>query len=253
MWVTGCEQADGRVTSQSWDGAVVARVSYDAHFDLASVAYPTGAGNGGNGTSLTVGRDAEGRTDSLTATGPGGTLTSDQVASGSGSGYSQSGRVVAERVDATSGAATSTFAYDTAGRVTDASVATGGGGSSTLRYVYGTTAGCAGGAMVDPGADSNRSAVTIDGATTDYCYGPGDRLTSTSGAAAVGAVGYDVHGNTNSLGGDSYTKAGYAPPSRWAPDRMTLNSADSSPSTPSPTAPPTTTTTPTKTPSAPPT
>jgi RHS repeat-associated protein len=59
--------------------------------------------------------------------------------------------------------------------------------------------------MVDPGADSNRSSVTIDGATTDYCYGPGDRLTSTSGAAAVGAVGYDVHGNTTSVGGDTYS------------------------------------------------
>jgi RHS repeat-associated protein len=50
--------------------------------------------------------------------------------------------------------------------------------------------------MVDPGADSNRSAVTIDGATTDYCYGPGDRLTWTSGATPVGAVAHDGHGNT---------------------------------------------------------
>jgi RHS repeat-associated protein len=197
--------AGGRETSQSWDGAVVAQVTYDAHFDLASVAYPTGAGNGGNGTTLTVGRDADGRTDSLTATGPGGVITSDQVASASGSGYSQSGRVVAERVDATSGAATSTFAYDTAGRLTDASVTTGsGGGSSTLHYVYGTTPGCGAGAMADPGADSNRSSVTIDGATTDYCYGPGDRLASTSGATPVGTVGYDGHGNTTTLGGDTY-------------------------------------------------
>jgi RHS repeat-associated protein len=168
----------GRVLSEQLDGASLASPGYDAAGELATVAYA-------NGTALSsLGRDAAGRTTALAFTQAGGSpLVSDAVE------RSQSGRVVAGTVDATS---TSTFAYDGAGRLSAATVA-----GRAFSYAFDATGGC--GALGTAGANANRTSVTDNGVTTTYCYDRADRLSSASDPA-VGTPSYDAHGNTTALG-----------------------------------------------------
>ncbi len=180
----------GRITSQALDSVpvVVGPVNYDAAGELAGVNY-------GNGTSLSgMVRDDAGRTVELAfSQKPVGTttslLTKDAV------GRSQSGRVVTEKVD---GAAnpTSTFAYDSAGRLKSATAP-----GHTYTYGFAPTGGC--GAMAAAGKNTNRTQLTDDNGTavttTNYCYDWADHLTSASDTA-IGTPTYNAHGDTATLG-----------------------------------------------------
>lgn len=89
------------------------------------------------------------------------------------------------------------YSYDTAGRLTAATVA-----GSTFTYGYGTqNSSCSAltGANANAGKDSNRTSQTVNGITTTYCYDQADRLIGSSDPL-YDAPTYDTHGNTTSLG-----------------------------------------------------
>jgi RHS repeat-associated protein len=180
--------AEGRLSARTLDGARVAAPGYNLSTgELTSVTYPTGAGNGGNGTTGVIGRDPSGRVNALTWKEPGGaTLASDAVT------YSQSGRVVdqtVDGVDARPGAPN--YGYDGAGRLVSAQVA-----GHDIGYAFAPTGGCG---LAAAGKNSNRTTVTDNGTTTSYCYDSADRLTY-AGDQRYRRPTYDAHGNTTSLG-----------------------------------------------------
>ncbi len=192
---------DGKVTTVTVDGQQLAEVDYDAAELLASVSYLGGHGLTG------VTRDA-----ALRSTGQAwlvaGTAVTDVVA------RSVSGRVVQHTRAMGVMSHTSTFGYDGAGRLVQASIP-----GHQLAYEFAGTGGC--GVNTSAGLSGNRtkqtdvwtepgeSPVTT---TTSYCYDWADRLTSTSvtnpvsGAHAVAAglspseIGYDARGNVTRLG-----------------------------------------------------
>ena len=192
----------GRVVAQSLDNVTMASAPLATAYvngELANVSYPSGLGNGGNGTSLSaITRDGTGMTNGLTWTGPGGSLATDAVV------RSQSGRVVDETIDGTDAEPDPTkpnFKYDPVGRLVQARVAIAGA-THVLDYDFATTGGC--GPQTAPGRNSNRSSVTdtVTGTpptTIGYCYDNADRLVSSTDAA-VGTPAYDSHGNTTTLG-----------------------------------------------------
>jgi RHS repeat-associated protein len=188
--------AAGKPIAQKLDGVTVAVPTYDVAAQLASVSYPTGTGNGGNGTSLSaITRDQTGATTGLTWLQAGGaTLTSDAVV------RSQSGKVIDETVDGTDPHVGNNFGYDGAGRLTSAWV-----GSHAYTYAFAPSGGC--GSATGAGKDTNRTSRVDNGVTTTYCYDAADRLTSSSDAG-VGTPAYDAHGNTTTLGAQALTYDG---------------------------------------------
>lgn len=182
----------GRVADQRLDGATVTTATYDAASGvLTAVSYPSGVGNGANGTSGSLSMDARGRLGGLTWKTPTATvLASDTVT------RSLAGRVTDQSIDGVdanpSGA---NFVYDGAGRLTSAIVA-----GHSLLYGFASTGGC--GTLTAAGANSDRTSVTDNGATTSYCYGAGDQLTATTDPS-MSALGYDTHGNTTALGAET--------------------------------------------------
>jgi RHS repeat-associated protein len=194
--------AGSRLHELRWDDAVVATPSYDpATLEVTGAGYPGGAGNGGNGTTSSVTRDAAGRIASVGFANGATQITRDEVT------RSQSGKVLSARIDGAPDPSVS-YTYDPVGRLTGAVLAgvpTAGSSAHTLAYSYagGAAPGCVG-AVADSGLSSNRQSATFDGTTTNYCYGPGDRLLSTNGASPSGTIAYDPHGNTVSLGGQTY-------------------------------------------------
>ncbi len=182
----------GRVSDQMLGAQKVAVPGYDAPTGrMTSVSYPTGTGNGGNGSNLAIGYDANGRQNSLSATGPGSALiTSDSDV------FSAGARVSSETIDGNSGSPSS-FGYDGAGRLTTATVP-----GHTLTYNYAATGGC--GPEAAAGNNTNRTSVVDGATTTTYCYDNADRLTSTSDARYTTPT-YDDHGNTSSIGDETIT------------------------------------------------
>jgi RHS repeat-associated protein len=185
----------GRITSQKLDGSVVATPSYSSG-ELATVSYPTGSGNGGNGTTLNpITRDPAGRTTGLTWNLAGSTV-SDGVS------RSQSGRIYAETVnDGTQ--ATSGFTYDDTGRLISATVP-----GHTLAYGYDANgAACPTGTAIDAGLNTNRmSLIDNNGTPVTYCYDAADRLLQVNNDSRyAGTIGYDAHGNTTTLAGQAMT------------------------------------------------
>ncbi len=192
-------------------GPVMAQATYDSFGQLDSVAYPTGAGDAGNGTSLASigasGRDGAGRLLHQSWQGPGSSSLANDVVT-----RSQSGLVVDESIDGVdanppnpqspTNPAGANFIYDAAGRLTEAWVP-----GHHLTYAFAATGGC--GYLTNAGADTNRTAMTDNGGpATTYCYDAADRLTSSSGPAAVGTVAYDGRGNTTTLGTQTLTYDG---------------------------------------------
>ena len=176
-------------------GLTVAQASYDAGGDLASVSYPGGLANGGNGSALAVARDGAGRTARLTWTGAGGAVLAESEVT-----RSQSGKVVDERIDGTDAdAAGPNYTYDAAGRLRSARVP-----GHALSYAYDPSGGC--GPLASAGNNTNRTSVTDNGATTTYCYDNADRLTST--LPALSPISYDAHGNTTALRSEPLTYHG---------------------------------------------
>ncbi|HEU4967198.1 MAG TPA: PA14 domain-containing protein, partial [Candidatus Saccharimonadales bacterium] len=172
-----------RLSSQKLNGTVVATPAYDTYGRLTSVATPT-AGSQGE----TITRNTFGATTGLSYTlGNGSAGPADAVT------LSQSGKVVSgtQLGDAES------YSYDTAGRLTGASI-----GSHSYAYNYGAPSGCSGTYNAAAEKSSNRTSQTIDGVTTNYCYNYADQLVSSADADTANPT-YDSHGNTTSLGNTS--------------------------------------------------
>ncbi|MBI4933671.1 MAG: hypothetical protein HY828_07320 [Actinobacteria bacterium] len=162
----------GRLTQQTLDGNVVAVPAYTNAADpnphtMATVSYPSGTGNGGNGTTGTITRSAQ--TGALTGLSwkKGTTLiTSDTV------DRSITGRVTNDYIDG-AGSPSWAYRYDTAGRLARAS-----GSSHDYEYRYANTSCTGTGNNTAAGANSNRTLVRDNGVTTQAsCYDTADRLT----------------------------------------------------------------------------
>jgi YD repeat-containing protein len=146
---------DGRVSSVSLDGNVVAVPSYTTAGELSTVSYPTGTGDAGNGVSLSsITRDPQGDETAVGWTVPGSHSFGDTET------LSQAGRVMTDTttVDGATSAAW-TYGYDTAGRlVSGVSAVVGSRPTLTYSYSYAGTGGC--GADTGAGKDSARSSTT---------------------------------------------------------------------------------------------
>jgi RHS repeat-associated protein len=216
---------DGQVTSvsdvvvSSGVSTVLAAPAYDAAGRLASVSYPSGAGNSGNGTSLaSAGFDAAGR-----ATGLQWQFAGAATPVGDDSVRSQSGRILKTTIgDTARNVYDSLYTFDSVGRLTAASIP-----GHQLTYGFTPTNTC--GTGTKAAANGNRTSMTdvpLGGLSltykTSYCYDADDRLTSTaetiSGAATAPAamlreaqslpsssIVYDAHGNVTKLGDQSFT------------------------------------------------
>jgi RHS repeat-associated protein len=192
----------GRLTRQYLDGNTIAIPAYNAggtvnEHTLASVSYPSGVGNAGNNTSLaSMTRNTSGAVTGLTwnqgATG----FFTNTVA------RSRTGRITSDSVNGTN---TSSFEYDTAGRLSKATQP-----GHVLQYQYGAQTGCTGSNLLaNAGFNTNRTALIDNGSTiASYCYDTADRLVSTTAAGYGSAISYDNHGNTTTLGGDSLSYDG---------------------------------------------
>jgi large repetitive protein len=206
--------ADGQVSAVSEDGNTIAQSTYTGGI-LTAVAYPSGTGNAGNGTSGTFSYGPTGA-----QTGVAWTFAAGQNGISDTHALSQSGRIVQDTI--TDGATNyvSTYGFDTAGRLTTANVP-----YNQLTYGYAATGGC--GANAAAGKDGDRTSMTdittAPGAsspnptmTMSSCFDNADRLTSDTitGAPAspdivmgsnltstgTGAnLVYDAHGNITQL------------------------------------------------------
>lgn len=182
-------------------GSVVATPTYDQVAQLTSVAYVGGA------SLASVARDAAGRGVGQSWAFPQGAGVSETAV------RSQSGRIVEHTTVQGTSSYASTYAYDTAGRLTGARIP-----GHQLTYGYAASGGC--GPNVAAGASGNRTSVTdvwtapgqaARTTTTTACYDWADRLVSTSVTGAVpGAhqvadgltaaeIVYDGRGNTTKL------------------------------------------------------
>ena len=193
--------ADGKVKTVTVDGQQLASVTYDALQRLKQIAYPDGS------ALNSVSRDAAERVIGQEWL-VGGQVVSDAVV------RSQSGRVVKQQSSTGSTSYSSTYGYDTAGRLVSATIP-----GHKLTYGFGSSGGC--GPNAAAGMSGNRTgstdvwtapgqaAVTT---TTTSCFDWADRLLSSTVTGAVpGAttvadglsaseIVYDGRGNTVRLG-----------------------------------------------------
>jgi len=161
------------------------------------VSYPSGTGNGGNGTSLAaITRDSAGRTTGLTWNKPDASLLASDAVT-----RSQSGKVIDESIDGADVHAGNNFAYDGAGRLSAAWA-----GTHAYTYAYDASSPSCTKATA-AGKNTNRTSATVDATTTTYCYDAADKLDSASDAS-VGTPSYDGHGNTTTLGTQTMTYDG---------------------------------------------
>jgi RHS repeat-associated protein len=181
---TTYDNAD-RVSTTSYNNQTAGTDNYNAQSELTGVTY------GLNNTSVGYGYDSNGN------------LTSDTVNNANGQAFytdtetdSQSGKVLSDTIN---GAAYG-YTYDTAGRLITAAAQ-----GNTYSYSYAPTGGC--GALTTAGANSDRTSMTDNGATTTYCYGQSDQLTATT-TPNMTTIGYDSDGNTTTLGPDTLTYDG---------------------------------------------
>jgi YD repeat-containing protein len=168
--------AASRLTAQKLDGLTVAVPTYDGAGELASVSYPSGAGNGGNATSGNVYKDTMLRPNGVNWWQTSGLLASDSLV------LSRAGRIIDQYIDWVDPyTAGDNFVYDGAGRL----IAARAPGHS-YTYGYAATGGC--GYQTTAGKNTNRTSFTDNGGpATTYCYDAADRLTSSSGPTAVGS------------------------------------------------------------------
>jgi len=193
--------ADGKVKTVAVDGQQLASVTYDALQRLKQVAYPDGS------ALSSVGRDVAERVVGQEWL-VGGQVVSDAVV------RSQSGRVVKQQSSMGSASYSSTYGYDTVGRLVSATIP-----GHEFTYGFGSSGGC--GPNAAAGMSGNRTGLTdvwtapgqvAVSTSTSYCYDWADRLLSSSVTGAVpGAttvadglaaseIVYDVRGNTVRLG-----------------------------------------------------
>ena len=170
----------GRQTEYKLDGVTFATIYYDSYNRIDHIDYR-------DGLSLeSFGRDSLGRMNGITYDASGTDIT-DSVA------MSVSGNVVS----GTENGVTKSYAYDTAGRLTGATI-----GSDDFSYSFGaadSSCSAVSGNNTDAGRSGNRSSYTLNSQTETYCYDMADRL-MTSSDDRFTDVEYDSHGNTTSIG-----------------------------------------------------
>lgn len=179
-----------RPASQILDGRVVAEPLYDSNTgELSAVGYPGGTTGAGNGTSLSIGTDAAGRTNSITWSKGNTVIASESVR------LSQVGRVVDQSIDGVDAHPGDNFEYDEMGRLRRARVP-----GRDVAYFFDASAGC--GSLATAGRNSNRTSMTVNGETPiSYCYDDADRLTAVSDSRYP-SIEYDDRGNTTTLGSE---------------------------------------------------
>jgi YD repeat-containing protein len=174
---------DGRLETVSFANGTnvapfrtLATVNYQPDGDLATVAY-------GNNTTLVAGYDAVDRMNKKTyqTTSTGAVLSSDEVT------YSQSGRIVDQKIDGVDASVTTAnYAYDSVGRLTKAIPKAG----TTFDYEFSAAPTCG---YAGSGKNSNRTRVLLNGATRDtLCTNDMDQTVSLTGGAV--ALTYDSYG-----------------------------------------------------------
>jgi RHS repeat-associated protein len=175
---------DGRVVSVQRSGTQTLATASYTNGELTGVAYPSSGGGAGSGASGTYTRNAAGAVTGLAWAFPGAQNgVSDSVV------RSQSGRILQDTLTDGATPYSSTYSYDTAGRLATATIP-----NHTLSYGFGTAA-CGSSNNNNAGKNGNRTsqtdAYTPPGstqpttATTTYCYDNADRLTSTTAPATT--------------------------------------------------------------------
>ena len=211
---------DSKVTQFTADGTVVAVPTYQQD-EVTSVAYPAGAGNGGNGTSASVIKDGTGALTGLAWSFPNNQpQVTDQVV------RSQSGNILQGTTSNGQTTIVTAYSYDTAGRLVAASVP-----RHRLTYGFGTATCSQTGAVAAAGKNGNRTLSSdqlLDasgapvGAATQVasCYDATDRLLGTTVTNPVAGatpanqsltgeqLAYDAHGNTTQLADETLTYDG---------------------------------------------
>lgn len=188
---------DGQQVTMSEDGNTIAASTY-TNGVVTAVAYPSGAGNAGNGTSGSFAYAPTGAETGMAWQFAGQAQLSDTQV------LSQSGRVVQDAVVSGTTSYASTYGYDAAGRLVSASVP-----FNQLTYQYAAAAGC--GTNGAAGADGNRTGmtdtVTAPGAaaanpatTIAYCYDNADRLTSDTVTGAPASPDIVMGANLSTTG-----------------------------------------------------
>lgn len=203
------DSADRELTRQI-AGIPVASITYRSDAAALDAGLPASYAYG-NGTTGTVAYDQLGRANSVSWTQAGGTLlTSESVT------RSLTGRILTSTVN-TDPTPTTTYTYDTVGRLTRTQT-TASAGVHDTKYCYdqaivgicsaGDVSTSVGG--YNPGANSNRTFWTLDGVLqAQFTYDAADRLLSVAnaptGSISAPFVGqpiiYDGHGNTIALAG----------------------------------------------------
>jgi YD repeat-containing protein len=158
-------------------GEPIAVSSYDATGRLASVSYPAGSGNAGNGTALT----AVDYSPTEAVDGDTWSFASNSDPLADSDVLSQAGTILLDTITDGSTSYASSYTYDGAGRLTGASVP-----DNTLTYGFASSGGC--GADAAAGDNGNRtgftdhttagSASSSSVLSVAYCYDNADRLTS---------------------------------------------------------------------------
>ncbi|MDF2582197.1 MAG: hypothetical protein K0R33_840 [Mycobacterium sp.] len=198
---------DGKITQVKASGQTVATPTYTASQELASVTYLGGS------KLASISRDPAGRVVGQGWTFPSATAITEQAT------RSQSGRIVQHQITRGTTTHTSTYGYDTAGRLVNATIP-----GHQLTYQFAPTGGC--GPNTAAGASGNRTGLTdvytAPGGTpvttsTQYCYDWADRLLSSTVTGAVAGsntvtdglaatdITYDARGNTTRLADMTFT------------------------------------------------
>jgi RHS repeat-associated protein len=177
-----------RLAVHKLDGVTYATVTYSANGRVDYVDY-----NNAGQMRATMSYDNQGRNSAATyRLGDGTTTVSDSV------NRSQSGQITSGTIQSGSNQLAYTYGYDSADRVTSATV-----GANTYSYGFGAqdsaTCGTGGGTNANAGKNSNRTTQTVNGVTTKFCYDYADRLIGSSDSL-YSDVQYDAHGNMTHLG-----------------------------------------------------
>jgi len=200
---------DDQISQVTFNGKPIATPSYDGLTRITGVSYPSGTANAGNGTSGSFTYDTRGLPASVTwRNASNAVMTSDAVTS-----RDQVDRIVNQSTDGFDpNGATANYTYDPAGRltgaVTFAAAPAAGAATRTAVYGFAPAGGC--GPAPTAGANSNRTARTINGSSVGYCFDHADRLVGTDDPAAGGVnegdgtLTYDSHGNTQILGAQTH-------------------------------------------------
>jgi len=195
---------DGRLQHETLNSTDMADPSYTGT-RLTSIAYPANSAT----TALTVGYGTTGA-----VTGNAWSFKAGQSGITDTNVLSQSGRILQDTLTDGTTPYTSTYSYDTDGRLVAATVP-----QNALTYSYASSGGC--GVNTTAGEDGNRTSFTdsTNGATAtsvNYCYDYADRLTSDSVTHAPTGAGellstnltsanltYDTHGDITTLADES--------------------------------------------------